>query len=87
MEVKVCTRYVIDNIADPTMSFESDGTCNYFNNALKSEKIVYFPNQEGVNKLENIFNKIKEEGKGKKSDCMIGLSGGLDSAYVAYIAY
>jgi len=87
MEVKVCTRCVMDNVADATISFENDGTCNYCNNALKSEKLVYFPNQEGANKLENIFNKIKEDGKGKKYDCMIGLSGGLDSAYVAYIAH
>lgn len=36
--------------------------------------------------LEKIILKIKEEGKGKKYDCIMGLSGGVDSSYVAYMA-
>jgi N-acetyl sugar amidotransferase len=36
--------------------------------------------------LEEIFNKIKKEGRGKEYDCIIGLSGGVDSSYLAYLA-
>jgi len=87
MEKKVCTRCIMDNISDPTIIFESDGTCNYCNDALKAKNNVYFPNEEGKRQLEVLFDKIKQEGNGKEYDCMMGLSGGLDSSYTAYVAY
>jgi N-acetyl sugar amidotransferase len=85
--VQVCTRCVMDNISDETIRFEEDGTCNYCNDALKAKDNVYFPNEKGKMKLEAMISEIKKAGDGKKYDCMMGISGGLDSAYVAYLGY
>ena len=46
---------------------------------------TYFPNEEGRKKLEAALSVIKEHGKGKKYDCMMGISGGLDLAYLAML--
>lgn len=87
MEKQVCNRCVMDNTADLTIRFNSDGTCNYCNDALRALDSGYFPNDEGKRKLEDIFGKIKKEGRGKQYDCMMGLSGGLDSSYAALIGW
>jgi N-acetyl sugar amidotransferase len=77
----------MDNISDSTIRFEEDGTCNYCNDALKAINNVYFPDGRGKVKLEAMIAKIKKDGEGKKYDCMMGISGGLDSAYVAYLGH
>jgi N-acetyl sugar amidotransferase len=87
METQVCTRCVMDDINDPVIHFNSDGTCNYCSDALKAIKNLSLPKEEGLSKLKQLFEKIKEDGKGKQYDCMMGLSGGLDSSYAAYLAY
>ena len=86
-DTQVCTRCIMDNLSDRTIRFESDGTCNYCNDALKARDLVYFPNEEGKKRLESIISKIKKENKNEKYDCMMGISGGLDSAYVAYLGH
>lgn len=77
----------MDNIGDPTIRFNEDGTCNYCSDALKTKDLVYFPNEKGKDILESQFEKVKKEGKGKPYDCMVGLSGGLDSSYASYIGH
>jgi len=84
---QVCTRCVMDNISDSTIRFEVDGTCNYCNDALKAKDIVCFPDDEGRQMLESMIDRIKTDGEGKQYDCMMGISGGLDSAYVAYLGF
>jgi len=83
----VCKRCVMDNIGDPLISFDENGYCNYCTDALKAKDLRYFPNDDGKRQLDEIFNKIKLDGKNRKYDCMLGLSGGLDSSYVAYIGH
>ncbi|QOR66329.1 N-acetyl sugar amidotransferase [Cytobacillus suaedae] len=85
MKKKVCTRCVMDNIGDETITFEQDGTCNYCNYALSRIDTVYFPNEEGKQKLVSMIKLLKEQGKGNEYDCLMGISGGLDSAYLAYL--
>lgn len=85
MEVQVCTRCVMDNASDKTISFDGNGNCNYCNNALNRMKSTYFPNEEGSRLLDELLVKIKKEGRGKKYDCIMGISGGLDSSYLAYL--
>lgn len=77
----------MDNSSDSTIRFGVDGTCNYCSDALKAKDNVYFPNDTGKIKLEAMMNRIRKEGEGKKYDCMMGISGGLDSAYVAYLGH
>ena len=40
----------------------------------------------GKEKIREIVSKLKKDGKGKKYDCMIGVSGGVDSTYLTYLA-
>ncbi|TAL67203.1 MAG: N-acetyl sugar amidotransferase [Bacteroidetes bacterium] len=86
-KVQVCTRCVMDNISDSTIIFEADGTCNYCNDALKAIDTVYFPDESGKRTLEAMIDRIRKEGKGKQYDCLMGISGGLDSSYVAYLGH
>lgn len=83
--MKRCTRCVMDDRADPTIAFDEHGVCNYCTRALEDAKTVWFPNQEGQRRLQALVEEIKRDGKGKKYDCIMGISGGLDSSYLAYL--
>lgn len=81
---KICKRCVMDTTCDPNLELDSSGICNYCHKFDEEWK----KNQCEVEKesLDNIFAKIKADGKGRQYDCVIGLSGGVDSSYVAYLA-
>jgi asparagine synthetase B (glutamine-hydrolysing) len=83
--LQTCNRCVMDNSSDSTIYFDENGFCNYCTNALKVKKTAYFPNEEGKRKLDALIGRLKSEGKGKKYDCIMGISGGLDSSYLAYL--
>lgn len=82
-----CTRCVMDDSSDDTIVFNEKGECNYCTDALERADKVYFPNEIGKEKLEHLLSEIKDDGKNKKYDCIMGLSGGLDSSYLAYLGY
>lgn len=84
-EYKICNRCVMDT-TDPDIVFDENGFCNHCTNAIKKLNEIYFIDPSVKKKrLDEIVNKIKSEGKNKKYDCVIGLSGGVDSSYLAYI--
>jgi N-acetyl sugar amidotransferase len=83
---KQCKTSVLDNIADNFITFDLDGNSNYYH---KYQKFVNQPEMSLFSrekKFHEIINKIKADGKGKKYDCLLGLSGGADSSYLAYLA-
>lgn len=82
---RMCTYCVMDNASDDIISFDKEGRCNYCTNALKNMYKLYFPNAEGEKKIANLIRLLKKDGKGKQYDCLMGLSGGLDSSYLAYL--
>lgn len=82
-----CTRCVMDNGQDKTIFFDKNGYCSYCTDALNNKELVYFPNEEGREKLNNLIKQLKKEGRGKKYDCLMGISGGLDSSYLLYLGY
>lgn len=84
---QLCTRCVMDNASDDTITFDSNGVCSYCSNALEYMKVVYFPNSEGEKKLKELIEKLKSEGKDKEYDCIMGISGGLDSSYLLYLGH
>ncbi len=84
---KVCSRCVMNNVSDKYILFKENGECNYCTNALKRMPREYFPDEEGERKLDELLSRIKEDGKGKKYDCVMGISGGLDSSYLLYKGY
>jgi asparagine synthetase B (glutamine-hydrolysing) len=85
-EYRQCTKTVMDNIADPDILFDKQGVCNYYYDYLAAEKKNVYTGESGEKKLHDLIKKIKEDGRGKNYDCLIGLSGGVDSTYVAWLA-
>lgn len=71
---------------DPDIVFDEHGNCNHCTASIKMLNEVYFI-EPGIKKrnLYKAVEQIKKEGKNKKYDCIIGLSGGVDSSYLAYI--
>jgi N-acetyl sugar amidotransferase len=80
-----CSITVMDNISDPDITFDEKGISNYYYEYREAEKLEVFVGKSGDDKLTNLVEKIKSEGKGKPYDCLIGLSGGVDSTYVALL--
>lgn len=81
-----CSRCIMNNSSDNTIFFNSEGVCNYCLEAIKKiNTTTYFPDKTGRSHLEEMLSKIKSDGKGKRFDCVMGISGGLDSSYLAYL--
>jgi N-acetyl sugar amidotransferase len=72
--------------SDTTLTFDKRGWCDYCQNFHINIKTNWHPGEQGIRKIMPMIDKIKREGAGKSHDCLIGLSGGLDSSYVAYVA-
>ena len=88
MRYQRCTRCIMDTVADPNITFDAEGHCQYCNHAIAQiNTTTYFPNEEGKRRLDTILPQIKADGKGKPYDCIMGISGGLDSSYLAYLGY
>lgn len=81
---QVCTNCVMDT-SDSKIIFDEKGICDHCHNFYENIKPNWNPqgNQDALNSL---LDKIKADGRGKPYDCLIGLSGGVDSSYVAYCA-
>ena len=77
MEYRRCNRCVMDTIADPNITFDAEGNCNYCTNALSQiNTTTYFPGEEGQHRLQAALERIKADGRGKPYDCIMGISGG-----------
>lgn len=69
--------------SDPEITFNEVGHCNHCVEFETKTKPLWFPNQLGTQMLKGIVDQIKREGEGNAYDCIIGLSGGVDSSYLA----
>lgn len=87
MEFKIykqCKRCVMDT-SDPYITFDEHGYCNHCSEYLLKTKQHIYQGDVSNAALQKIVEKIKRKGKGKKYDCILGISGGIDSCYAAYI--
>lgn len=84
-EYQRCSRCVMDT-TDSKITFDAQGVCDHCRNFDKKIKPYWKPQENRYDELEKIAAKIRKEGKGKDYDCILGLSGGADSSYLAYIA-
>ena len=82
---QICTKTVMDTIGDPDIYFDENGVCNYYHEFKEKLKIRVPSTEEGQRQLEVLVAKIKAAGKGKQYDCIIGVSGGVDSTYTAWL--
>ena len=85
MAYQICTRTIMDT-TDPHIVFNENGESDYYTNYKKNIEPNWHTDQRGYQELMRIADKIKKTSKNKDFDCIIGLSGGLDSSYAAYIA-
>lgn len=81
---KICCNCIMDT-SDPNIEFDDLGRCNYCNNFDTTIKPNWHTDPRGIFALEKMAEAIRTNGKGRDFDCIIGLSGGLDSSYAAYI--
>lgn len=82
---RICSRCIMDT-SDPNILIDGRGRCDYCNNFDVAIKPKWHTDSEGRSQLGQIADTILESGKDKEFDCIIGLSGGLDSSYAAYVA-
>ncbi|WP_312920198.1 N-acetyl sugar amidotransferase [Stutzerimonas nitrititolerans] len=82
---KICKSCVMDT-SDSRIQFDDRGVCDYCNNFSSEISPSWHPNERGASELAALAAKIRKQGEGKDFDCIIGLSGGLDSSYAAYVA-
>ncbi len=82
-EYKVCSKCVMDT-TDPDITFNLEGVCNHCTHYDK--QMNQLPKGKQAQEiLDDLISRIKKEGKSKEYDCVIGLSGGVDSTFVAYL--
>lgn len=84
-EYQICRRCVMDTNGDPDITFDKDGYCNYCTEALHMRGEVPIPSD--FSKVEELFTRIKAECRNDPYDCLVGVSGGLDSSYIVYLGH
>ena len=82
---QICTNCVMDT-SDSRIVFDENGMCDHCNDFIQSVKPTWVVDEVSKLRLKGIIEKIKKEGKGKDFDCILGLSGGVDSSYMLHIA-
>jgi putative aminotransferase len=82
---RICAQCIMDT-SDPNILFDEQGRCVYCNNFDGLIQPNWDTGSQGAHQLTQLADVISHTGKGKDFDCIIGLSGGLDSSYAAYIA-
>ena len=82
---QICTKTVMDT-SDPEITFDENGICNHYYIYQKRHDNIVKSGEEGQKELHRIADKIRTEGKNKKYDCLIGVSGGVDSTCLTYLA-
>lgn len=84
-EYQRCARCVMDT-TDSKITFDENGVCDHCRNFDKNIAPYWKPNENRYDELEELAEKIRKAGKNSDYDCILGLSGGADSSYLAYIA-
>lgn len=82
---QICTNCIMDT-SDSKISFDSGGRCEYCNNYYSNILPNWHPDERGLREITAVIDKIKRDGQGRDHDCLIGISGGVDSSYVTYLA-
>jgi len=82
---QICTSCVMDT-SDRIIRFDDKGVCDHCNNYYSHTLPNWRTDARGRQELDQMVNAVRAAGKGKDFDCIIGMSGGIDSSYLTYIA-
>jgi N-acetyl sugar amidotransferase len=83
--LKVCTKCIYDERV-ASIIFDENGVCNYCHQISELQQKYGTGEEKGEQKFLEIVKEIKKAGKGKKYDCIVGVSGGTDSSYMLYLS-
>ena len=81
---KMCVSCVMDT-SDPDIIFDKNGVCNHCKNFENNAKKIWDPSDQGKQSLDEIIAQIRKKNKKRRYDCILGISGGMDSSYLALI--
>ena len=84
MEYRRCTKGIWDTTV-PGITFDENGASNY-SKMIEKMMELYPRGEEGRKKWEKRVQEMKEKGRGKDFDCIIGVSGGTDSSYLMHLS-
>ena len=84
IQYQICTNCVMDT-TDSKITFDNKGVCDHCNTYYSDILPNWHTDERGDLALKNIVKKLKKEGKGKDFDCLMGMSGGIDSSYLLYV--
>lgn len=84
-QYQICSNCIMDT-SDSNIRFDDSGRCDYCNNYHQNIVPHWHPDEQGKRELAAIADQIRKDGRGRDHDCLIGISGGVDSSYVTYLA-
>jgi len=70
---------------DPDIIFNDNGECNHCTEFIEKRSHHHYQGSKSDAELDALLSRMKKDGKGKEYDCIVGLSGGIDSSYAAHI--
>lgn len=82
---QICTNCVMDT-TDAGIVFDALGVCDQCRNFELHVRPNWHPDETGWEQLARTAEKIRAAGKGRDFDCILGMSGGVDSSYLTYVA-
>lgn len=82
-DYQICTNCVMDT-SDSNISFDTSGVCDHCRGFKEHVEPNWHPNAKGEQMFAKVVEKIKEDGKGRDFDCILGMSGGLDSSFLLH---
>ncbi|RZK27011.1 MAG: N-acetyl sugar amidotransferase, partial [Flavobacterium sp.] len=84
-DYQICSNCVMDT-SDSKIVFDEKGVCDHCNDFYENVKPNWHTDKKGLDELSETVKKIKKEGEGKDFDCILGMSGGVDSSYLLHLA-
>lgn len=82
---KVCSNCVMDT-SDASIDFDLTGRCDHCVTFYSRTLPSWHTDERGKRKLDAMVNRVRRQGSGRDFDCIIGMSGGVDSSYLTYLA-
>lgn len=84
-ELRTCSKCIMDSNDDPGILLDEHGVCNYCKRHEQLSKIHIFEKEAGEIKLKALVDSIRVENKNTEYDCILGVSGGVDSTFTAVL--
>ncbi len=84
-DYQICSQCVMDT-SDSAIQFDTSGVCDHCRSFEQHVLPNWHPDERGKAELQEIVKRIKQDGKNRDFDCIMGMSGGADSSYLLHVA-